>query len=266
MNFNCRMATIISIVNQKGGVAKTTTALSLASGIARKNKDLKCLLVDLDPQRNATGVMVRSRDTADNSQRTIFKAFKTGKLNSAQINSTHLENLFFIPASISLVEVESMLSNELDGFYRLKGSLEGLKKEFFLIILDCPPSLSMITVNAMVTSDYLLIPLQASKFSLDGIQNMLDFVNTIQKRYNPNLKILGALMIMYDARATISQVIAEDIQKLMPVFGIQIPKSVVVEEAHLMKQDIYEYAPKSKITQEYNKLCEEIISELKKRR
>ena len=125
------MTTVISIVNQKGGVAKTTTALSLASGIARKDKSSKCLLVDLDPQRNATAVMIRSKDTVDDSQSTIFEAFKTGKLNSAQINPTHLENLFFIPASISLVEVESMLSNKLDGFYRLKDSLEGLKKRIF---------------------------------------------------------------------------------------------------------------------------------------
>ena len=124
----------------------------------------------------------------------------------------------------------------------------------------------MITINAMITSDYLLIPLQASKFSFDGVQNMLDSIDTVQKRYNPHLKILGALVTMYDARTMMSQVMVEEIQKLIPVFGIQIPKSVGVEEAHLMKQDIYEYAPKGKVTREYNKLCEEIIDELRKRR
>ena len=260
------MTAIISIVNQKGGVAKTTTALSLAWGIAKKDQTSRCLLIDLDPQGNATGVMSYPKDQTGNSRNTIFEAFKTGKFSSSQVNSTHLKNLFFIPSSLDLVEVESMLSNKLDGFYKLKDSLEGLKKEFSLVVIDCPPSLSLITINAMIASDYLLIPLQASKFSLDGIQNVLDSVNAIQKRYNPNLKILGALMTMYDSRVAMSQVMIEEIQKLMPIFDIKIPKSIAIEEAHLMKQNIYEYAPKSKVTQEYSNLCEKIIDELNRQK
>ena len=256
------MFNIISVVNQKGGVSKTTTSLALSVGFAKTLTHEKILLVDLDPQKNATSILTSQPD--DDPEKSIYGAFKSGKVSSLQIQSTEIKNLFMIPASLNLVEIESMLGGKLDSFYRLQDAFENLKKEFTFIFFDCPPSLSVITINAMVASDYLVIPLQSSKFSVDGIQSILDSVNTIKKRYNANLKILGALMTMYDKRVTLTQVMAEEVKELLPLFKAKIPRSVVVEEAHLLKKNIYDYAPKSNVSLAYHELCGEILNELRK--
>ncbi|MDH5716397.1 MAG: ParA family protein [Spirochaetia bacterium] len=252
------MGKVISITNQKGGVAKTTTAIELSTGLARQYKNKKILLIDLDSQCNATGVILNR--TKVPREETVFSVFQAKKPESIQIKETHLANLSMIASTLELVEVESLLLNAIDGFFRLRDALENVKKEFECIIIDCPPSLSVITINAMVAADYLIIPLQASKFSIDGIQSIVDSVSTIKKRYNPNLKIMGGVFTMFDKRTSLSQAMIPEIKKRLPLLETIIPKSVVVEEAHLLKKDLYDYSPSHKVTQAYRDLCREAAS------
>ena len=252
------MLKTISVTNQKGGVAKTTTAIHLASGIARSKPESQVLLIDLDSQRNATSVLLQKGNF--DVEQTVYPIFQKKPLSSSQIHSTHLENLKCIPSSLQLVEIESLLANSLDGFFRLNEGIERARSEFQYIIIDCPPSLSIITINAMVAANFLLIPLQISKFSIDGIQGILDAVSTVKKRYNPHLEIMGGLLTMFNPRTTLARVTRPEIQKHMHIFETTIPKSVSVEEAHLLKKDLFEYAPKSKVTMAYKKVVEEVIN------
>lgn len=251
------MRGVFSIANQKGGVGKTTTAMALATGIAHKNRDFRVLLVDLDAQRNATAVMLGTNRF--NREETIYHAFDGNDIESRQLHETSLENLLMIPAALELVEIESLLTNTLDGFFRLSEALEKIKTQFDFIFLDAPPNLSVITVNALVASDWLLVPLLTSKFSVDGINGLTDAMRTVQKRYNANIQLGGGILTMYDSRTTLSQTMVPKIAEYIPLFKSRIPRSVIVEEAHLLKKDIYEYNPRHKLTLAYADLCEEVI-------
>lgn len=250
------MAEVISVTNQKGGVAKTTTAIELAFGLARQSSENRVLLIDLDSQRNATGVVLGRTDFEP--VETVFTLFQGKEPSSQILHSTRLENLLVMPSALQLVEVESMLSGSLDGFFRLSEGLETLFREFNWVIFDCPPSLSIITINAMVAARHLVVPLQISKFSLDGINGITDAVKTVKKRYNPYIEILGGLLTMFDPRTTLSQAMGPEIESYIPVFETRIPRSVVVEEAHLLKKDLYEYAPAHKITKAYSDFTQEV--------
>lgn len=250
------MGLVLSITNQKGGVAKTTTALSLAHAFARKDPQKKILLIDLDSQRNATSILLGNQDIQP--ERSVYALFQSKKPESGVIYATQLPNLFLIPSNLHLVEIESQLTGALDGFFRLNDAMTTLKHEFDLIILDCPPSLSVITINAMVSADYLLIPLQISKFSIDGIQNIRDAVTTVNRRYNAHLKIAGGCLTLHDGRTTLSQAMIPEVEKILPVLKTTIPRSVAVEEAHLMRQDIFDYAPQNKVAVAYAELTTEL--------
>jgi len=255
------MSTVLSVTNQKGGVAKTTTALHLAGGLARINSKSKVLFIDLDPQLNATDVLLNKSDFQTNE--TIYHCFQGNPINSSQIKETWHKNLFAIPASLQLVEVESMLANTVDGFFRLSEALSKLKPEFSYIVIDCPPSLSVLTINALVAATGIIIPLQASKFSVDGIQGLFNAIQTVQKRFNPSLKIIGGLFTLFNPRTTISQMMTEEISSSMKVFDTKIPMSVAVEEAHLLKKSLYDYAPNNAVTVAYQKFTEEVYNALK---
>ena len=257
------MSKIVSVANQKGGVAKTTTALHLAIGLALDAPRKKVLLIDLDPQRNATSVLLKK--ASFEPQETIFHIFQKNGFSSETLHETPYPNLMATPSSIQLVELESLLSGSVDGFFRLSEGLQELEKEFDYIIIDCPPSLSLITINALVASFGIIIPLQVSKFSVDGIQGLLDVIATVQKRYNAGLKILGGLFTLYNPRTTISQTMSEEIARSMKVFKTKIPVSVAVEEAHLLKESLYEYSPKNKVALAYRDFTKEVENVLKKR-
>lgn len=250
------MAVVLSITNQKGGVAKTTTALSLAHAFARKHPQQKILLIDLDSQRNATSILLGNQEIAP--ERSVYALFQAKRSESAVLCPTKRENLFIIPSNLHLVEVESQLAGALDGFFRLNDALQALRHEFDTIILDCPPSLSVITINAMVSADFLLIPLQISKFSIDGIQNIRDAVTTVNRRYNAHLKIAGGCLTLHDARTTLSQAMIPEVEKILPILKTTVPRSVAVEEAHLLRQDIFEYAPDNKVSAAYTELADEL--------
>ncbi|MES0489650.1 MAG: ParA family protein [Leptospirales bacterium] len=256
------MNAVLSVTNQKGGVAKTTTALHLAVGLARQNPKKKTLYIDLDPQRNGTDVLLKESDF--DAERTVFHLFQGNPVTSLQLHETEQKNLMVIPSSLQLVEVETMLSNALDGFFRLNENLAPLANEFDFTIIDCPPSLSVLTINALVAARGILIPLQASKFSVDGIQGLVNAINTVQKRYNANLEIIGGVFTMFNERTTISQMMTEEISQNMKLFNTNIPSSVAVEEAHLLKQSLYDYAPKNKVAIAYEQLTKEVYNVLQK--
>lgn len=257
------MSKVISITNQKGGVAKTTTALHLAIGLAQKLPRKKILFIDLDPQRNATGVLLKKSDFSP--EETIFSVFQKEPFSSKTLHETAYPNLMATPSSIQLVELESLLSGSLDGFFRLSEGLKGLENEFDYTIIDCPPSLSLLTINALVASTGIIIPLQASKFSVDGIQSLLDVISTVQKRYNAGLSIFGGLFTLYNPRTTISLTMTEEIAGIMKIFRTKIPVSVAVEEAHLLKESLYDYSPKNKVALAYKDFTKEVENVLKKR-
>ena len=252
------MAVAVSVTNQKGGVAKTTTTLAVAHAIARQKNSSKVLLIDLDSQRNATSILLGNAEIPP--ERTVYSLLTQKKYDSSIFHSTQLTNLYVIPSSLHLVEIEPQLTSALDGFFRLNDAMEFLKKEFDYIFIDCPPSLSALTINAMVSADYLLIPLQVSKFSIDGIQNIRDAVGTVNRRYNAHLKIAGGVMTMHDPRTSISQAMIPEIEKILPLLKTVIPRSVAVEEAHLLKKDIFEYAPDNKVAHAYKSLTDELLN------
>ncbi len=250
------LSTVLSITNQKGGVAKTTTALALAHAFARRDEKRRVLLIDLDSQRNATSILLGGQDIPP--ERSVYALFQAKKPESSILYNTSLANLYVIPSNLHLVEVESQLTGALDGFFRLNDAMQQLRHEFDFILLDCPPSLSVITINAMVAADFLLIPLQISKFSIDGIQNIRDAVNTVNRRYNAHLKIAGGCLTLHDGRTTLSQAMLPEVEKILPILNTTVPRSVAVEEAHLMRQDIHDYAPQNKVAVAYASLAEEL--------
>ncbi|MBE7412303.1 MAG: ParA family protein [Leptospiraceae bacterium] len=249
------MKQILCITNQKGGVGKTTTSVHIAVGLAKKGE--RTLLIDLDPQGNSSSIFV-SKET--DSEKTIYPVFRD-KIAPIQnlISETRIENLKIIPSNIKLSEVDSILSGKLDGFFMLRDSMEMIKEDFDYVVIDCPPSLSMLTLNALVAGTGIIIPLQVSKFSIDGIEGILDIYETVTKRYNPNLKIFGALLSMFNPRTSISQAVVPQIQQYLKLFRTTLPVSVAVEESHLMQKTLFEYQKKNKVALAYEGLVEDIL-------
>ncbi|GIX43542.1 MAG: chromosome partitioning protein ParA [Leptospiraceae bacterium] len=257
------MTKTISIANQKGGVGKTTTAIQISYNLSLKN--YRVLMVDLDPQANATSVFLDISPHSLSLEETVYVILKDKKGPENIIKQTKWKNLYILPSTIALSEIEPILTGNVDGFFRLQDSLENIKSQFDFIIIDNPPNLGMLTINGLLCSDYVMIPLQAAKFSLDGIRIILETIQTLNKKFRLDIKILGALMTMYDERTTISKAMIEEMKKYIPVFSNYISRSVVVEEAHLMKEPLSLYSPKSKVTLQYQKVLEEILNGIKER-
>ncbi len=248
---------VISLANQKGGVGKTTTAVQLSYFFSKY--PYNTLIIDMDPQANATSVLFDSSRPITPDE-TVYSILKDKKNAKEIIKKTFWENLYIIPSCFALNEVEPLLTGNVDGFFRLQDALEQVKSQFDFIIIDNPPNLGMLTLNALICSDYVIIPLQAAKFSLDGIKIILDTIETLNRKFRTKIKILGALMTMYDERATLSKTMIAEMKHYIPVFNQYISRSIIVEEAHLMKQPLLEYAPKSKVTLQYQNLMGEILN------
>lgn len=250
---------VICIANQKGGVGKTTTAINLSAGLVRRGK--RVLIVDLDAQANTTSIFLEDKPTDTQS---VYAAFKDKTPAAELVQPTRIDGLGILPALVQLADVETLLAGTVDGFFRLKDSLDSLNDasapRFDVIVVDCPPNLGLLTVNSFVAASHLVVPLQTSKFSLDGLKTILDTSHTIQKRFNPELQILGALITMHNPRTAISQAVAEPIAEYINVFATRISRTVAVEESHLMHQTIFEYQPRSKAAEEYAAFTEEVIS------
>ena len=247
---------IVAIANQKGGVGKTTTAINLAAALALRGKST--LLIDLDPQGNSTLSFVDRKDI----DRTIYDAIVDSSCQMSDvIRPATQENLSVAPARIALAKLESRLVGEIDAHFRLKDRLSSLRKQFPNIVIDCPPTLGLLTVNALVAATHLLIPIQASYFALEGTDDLLETIEKVRGRANPNLRILGVLITMMDKRTSIARDIRKQIRKVFgqKVFRTVISKNVRLEESPAYRESIFSFAPDSRGAEDYYSLCEEVM-------
>jgi chromosome partitioning protein len=248
---------VLTIANQKGGVGKTTTAINLAAGFARKG--LRTLLLDLDPQANSS-ISFLDPGTVENS---AYEMIMDGSGSLEQfIYATPVAELFMIPARINLAKLEAKLVGDFDAPFRLKDRLEPLRSRYQCIVIDTPPTLGLITVNALVASTHVLIPIQSSYFALEGTDDLLETIEKVKARPNPNLQVLGVVVTLHDKRTTLAREVHDHIRKVFgtKTFETVITKSVRLEESPAYKEAIFTFAPQSSGANEYAKLCDEVIS------
>lgn len=246
----------IAITNQKGGVGKTTTAINLAAALAQQGK--RVLLADLDPQANSTISFL----IQDEVPLSIYDLLTDSDIRFADIvKKTKVENLDLLPSKINLAKLEAKLVGELDGPYRLKDKLDSVTHHYDVIILDTPPTLGLITVNALVAATHLIIPIQSSYFALEGTDDLLETIERIKARPNPQLEVLGVVVTLHDRRTTLSRDIYDQICNVFgdKVFDTTISKSVRLEESPAYRESIFTFAPTSSGAIEYANLCHEVM-------
>jgi chromosome partitioning protein len=247
---------ILAIANQKGGVGKTTTAINLGAALALRG--YKTVLIDLDPQANSTMSYVDMAGVP----LSLFDALTEATCSITDIIvPTPVERLSIVPSRIGLAKLESKLVGEMDAHFRLKDKLEPITKTHEIILIDCPPALGLLTVNALVAATHLLIPIQSSYFALEGTDDLLETVEKVRSRANPGLEIMGVLITMHDRRTSLARDIRAQIQKVFgsKVFNTVITKSVRLEESPAYKESIFTFAPDSSGATEYYSLSEEVM-------
>jgi chromosome partitioning protein len=247
---------IIVIANQKGGVGKTTTAINLSAACAIQGK--KVLLIDLDPQGNSSLSYVDQK-TVNSSAFELFTELQLPLENF--IYSTNVNKLEIVPSKINLAKLEAKLVGDFDAIFRLRDRLEDLRSIYDLIFIDTPPTLGLITVNALVAANYVLIPIQSSYFALEGTDDLLETIEKVRSRPNPDLSLLGVLVTLFDKRTALSKDVEAHIRQVFgeKTFQTVITRSVRLEESPAHKEAIFSYAPKSSGAIEYKKLSEEVL-------
>jgi len=252
---------ILAIANQKGGVGKTTTAFTLASALALIGKNT--LLVDIDPQAHSTVSIVNNSSQYDKS---IYDVLVNSEVKIRDIIvKTSVPGLEIAISKIAMAKLEPVLLGEIDGHFRLRDVIVPIKKRYEFIIIDTPPTLGLITINALVAATHILIPIQSSYLSLEGTDDLLETVIKIRKNVNPNLQVLGVVITLHDKRTNISRDAVERIKRVFgkKVFKTMISKSVKLEESPAYRESIFTYAPDSVGAMQYKKLAQEVIRRAK---
>ncbi len=251
------MGKIIAVANQKGGVGKTTTAINLAAGIAMAGR--KVLLVDADPQGNATSGSGIAKIT---NRRSLYHAMISGNSVRELVLPTEIESLWVLPSDKNLAGIEIEFADDSDRGLKLKSLLESIREYFHYIIVDCPPSLGILTVNGLTAADSLLVPIQCEYFALEGVTELFETLARLKRELNPNLTIEGLLLTMYDERTNLSAAVAKDLRDFYgpQVLRTVIPRNVTLAEAPSFGKPVMLYEPRSRGAQSYLELAKEILN------
>ena len=252
------MVKVIAIANQKGGVGKTTTAVNLAAYLAQK--DRKVLMLDADPQGNATsGLGFDKRDI----KKCIYDTLINDVMMKDVLLHSDYENLDVIPATIQLAGAEIELVSLMNREGRLKNALERVKHDYDYVLIDCPPSLGLLTINALTAANSVLVPIQCEFYALEGVSQLMNTIKLVQRNLNPALKLEGVLMTMFDQRTNLSSDVVEEVRKYFntKMYNTIIPRNVRLSEAPSHGQPVIVYDPKSKGAQVYMELAAEVLGD-----
>lgn len=260
MNGGINLSKIIAVANQKGGVGKTTTTVNLSAILAKKGK--KVMIIDADPQGNATSGLGIDKDDV----KSLYDVLVNEEPIEETLEETTMENLDVCPSNINLAGAEVELVSLISREYRLKEQLDKIKDEYDYILIDCPPSLGLITLNAFTAADSVLIPVQCEYYALEGLGQLINTINLVKKHLNKSLEIEGAILTMYDIRTNLSNQVVKEVKKYFDdkVFKSVIPRNVKLSEAPSYGMSIVEYDSRSKGSKSYDKLAKEFLKKQEK--
>jgi len=255
------MTNIISIVNQKGGVGKTTTTVNLSAYLAQHGE--KVLVIDLDPQGNATSGYGFDKSALETS---VYDLLVNDTPIKEVIQSTNRENIDMCPTNINLAGAEVELVSAMSRETILKRAVDTISENYDFILIDCPPSLGLLTLNALAASTDVIVPIQGEYYALEGLTQLIDTINLVRKHLNPTIGIFGVIITMFDGRTQLTRQVTEEVRKYFgeKVFNTVIPRNIRLAEAPSYGKTIVEYDPKSRGGHAYNDLAIEVISRAKK--